>query len=103
VFDAELSRALVERVQRLVVAVVADPHLGLDEHLSPIQAGAADTLADLSLVEVRRRGVYEAIAHAQRFDDRSRGHLRRSLEDTETERRHPHTVVQGHVHAHTPD
>ena len=30
--DAELADRLVERVQRLVVAVVADPDLGLDEH-----------------------------------------------------------------------
>ena len=38
--DAELAGALVEAVQRLVVAVVADPDLGLDEDLVPVDAGA---------------------------------------------------------------
>jgi hypothetical protein len=31
--DAELARALLEPVQRLVIAVVGDPDLGLQEHL----------------------------------------------------------------------
>ena len=34
----ELARALVEGVQRLVVAVVADPDLGLDEDLRAVDA-----------------------------------------------------------------
>ena len=38
--DAELAGALVERVQGLVVAVVADPDLGLDEHLVAVEPGA---------------------------------------------------------------
>ena len=50
--DAELLRALVERVQRCVVPVVADPHLRLDEHLVAVDAGAPECLADLSLVAV---------------------------------------------------
>jgi hypothetical protein len=40
--DAELGRALVECVQGLVVAVVADPDLRLDEDVPSIKAGAAD-------------------------------------------------------------
>ena len=44
--EAELAGALVERVQGCVVAVVADPHLGLDEDLVPVQAGTADRLTD---------------------------------------------------------
>ena len=39
--DAELAGALVEAVQGLVVAVVADPDLGLDEDLGAVDAGAA--------------------------------------------------------------
>ena len=39
--DAELAGALVEAVQGLVVAVVADPDLGLDEDLVAVDAGAA--------------------------------------------------------------
>ena len=34
--DAELARALVEAVQRLVVAVVGDPDLRFDEDLRPV-------------------------------------------------------------------
>ena len=34
--DAELTGALLEAVQRLVVSVVADPDLGLQEDLRPV-------------------------------------------------------------------
>jgi hypothetical protein len=44
-------------VQRLVVAVVADPRPRLDEHLVAGEARAADALADLPLVGVRGGGV----------------------------------------------
>lgn len=50
--DAELAGALVEGVQRLVVAVVADPDLRLDEDLVAGETEAADRLADLALVAV---------------------------------------------------
>jgi hypothetical protein len=52
--DPEFACALVEAVQRLAVAVVADPDLRLDEDLRAVETGAADRLADLALVEVRR-------------------------------------------------
>ena len=49
--EAELAGAHVERVQRSVVAVVADPQLGLDEQLgprrSPLAAIAAPTSRSL--------------------------------------------------------
>ena len=38
--DAELAGALVEAVQRFVVAVVADPDLGLQEDLGPARSEA---------------------------------------------------------------
>jgi hypothetical protein len=63
--DTELAGALVEGVQRGVVAVVADPDLGLDEHVGPAHARAADALADLALVGVGRRGVDEAVPGAK--------------------------------------
>lgn len=37
--DAELRGTLLEGVQRLVVAVVADPHLGLEHHVVAVEAG----------------------------------------------------------------
>jgi len=49
--DPELAGTLVERVQRLVVAVVADPDPRLHEDLRPVQTRAADALPDLALVE----------------------------------------------------
>ena len=63
--DAELAGALVEAVQRLVVAVVADPDLGLNEDLVAGEPGAVDGFADLALVAVRRGGVDVAVAAAQ--------------------------------------
>ena len=64
--DAELAGALVERVQRVVVAVVADPDLRLDEHLVAVDAGAADALADLALVAVGGGGVDQPVADGER-------------------------------------
>ena len=51
--DTELPGTLVEPVQRLVVAVVVDPELGLDEDLVPGQAGTRNALADFALIAVR--------------------------------------------------
>jgi hypothetical protein len=59
-------RALVEGLQRLIVAVVADPDLRLEEDLGAVEIGAANGLAHLSLVEVRRGGVDVAVAGGQR-------------------------------------
>jgi hypothetical protein len=63
--DAELAGALVNAVQRLVVSVVADPDLGLQENLRPVQAGLVDRLADLALVAVSRRGIDVAVPGAE--------------------------------------
>jgi hypothetical protein len=55
--DAELAGALVEAVQRLVVAVVGDPDFRLDENLRPVDARVGEAFADLLLVEVGGGGV----------------------------------------------
>ena len=70
--DAELAGGLVEGVQGLVVAVVADPDLGLDEHLGAVEARAADAFADLALVAVGRGGVDVPVADLERGLDRGR-------------------------------
>jgi hypothetical protein len=62
--DAELAGALLEAVQCLVVSVVADPDLGLQEDLGPVQVGALDCLSDLALVAVGRGGVDVTVAPA---------------------------------------
>jgi hypothetical protein len=48
--NTQLGRALVECVQRLVIAVIADPDLRLDEDLAAVNARAADPLGDLTFV-----------------------------------------------------
>jgi hypothetical protein len=96
--DTELAGALVEGVQRGVVAVVADPDLGLDEHVGPAHARAADALADLALVGVGRRGVDEAVPDAKCSLDRLDRLLRRGLEDAEAEGGHHNPVVQDQTH-----
>jgi hypothetical protein len=65
-FDAELADRLVEGVERRVLAVVDDPHLGLDVHLVAGDAGPAYPLPHLAFVEVRGGGVDEAVAMADR-------------------------------------
>jgi hypothetical protein len=72
VVDAELGHRFLPGVQGLVVAVVADPDLGLDEHVRTVDAGTADALADLPLVAVRGGGVDVPVAGRQRGLDRRR-------------------------------
>jgi hypothetical protein len=94
--DAELARALLETVQRLVVAVVGDPDLGLEEHLGAIDARGAHSVADLTLVAVGGGGVDQPVALPQRGRDGRRGLLRRALEHAEAEGGHRHAVVERH-------
>ena len=74
--DAELAGALLETVQRLVVAVVADPDLRLDEDLVAGEAGGLDGLADLALVAVGGGGVDVPVAGARGPLPRRRGSRR---------------------------
>jgi len=87
-------------VQRLVVAVVADPDLGFDEHVVAGQARMADGQADFAFVAVRGGGVDEPVACRERRAHGLRGDVRRCLEHPEAERGHLDAVVQGHVHGH---
>jgi hypothetical protein len=92
--DAELARALVERVQRGVVAVVADPDLRLEEHLVAGDARAADAFADLSLVGVGGGRVDMTVAEVEGFLDRGGRDVGRGLEDAEPDGGHRDAVVQ---------
>jgi hypothetical protein len=92
--DTELAGALVERVQRGVIAVVADPQLRLHEDVAARDARAANALTDLALVRIRGRGIDQPVALPdRRLDgaDRLRG---RALEDAEAESGHLDAVVQ---------
>ena len=93
--DAELAGALLEAVQRLVVAVVADPDLGLEEDLGAVQPGVADRLADLPFVAVCGGGVDVPVARGQGGRHGRPGLVRGGLEDPETDGRQGHPVVQG--------
>jgi len=46
-------------------AAIADPDLGLDEHVGPVEIGGRDGLADLALVAVGGGGVDVAVAANQ--------------------------------------
>src|SRR4029079_15353846 len=64
--DAELARALLEPVQRLVIALVGYPDLGLQEPLRAVKARRAHRVADLALVAVGGGSVDQAVPLAQR-------------------------------------
>src|SRR6476620_12011756 len=91
--DSKLAGAFLERVQRGLVAVVADPPRGLDEHLVSRDPRLAHPFSDLPLIGVRRGGVDEPIAASNgRFDGGDRL-LRCALEYDEADRRYLHAVV----------
>lgn len=96
--DAELASALVERVQRLVESVVADPDLRLDEDLVPGETGLADRVADAALVRIRSRGVDQPVPGRKGRGDGFFRLGRRGLEDAEAEDRHHDAVVQSEIH-----
>jgi len=83
--DAELACALVEGVQRLLVAVVGDPDLGLEEDVGAVEPGRTDRLADLALVAVGGGGVDVAVAGVERGSDRVAGLVGRRLKDAQAE------------------
>ena len=92
--DPELAGALLEAVQGLVVAVVADPDLGLQEDLRAIQPRIADRFSDLPLVAVRSCGVNVSVAGRKRRLDRGSGLVSWCLEHPQTQRGHLDAVVQ---------
>src|SRR3954465_11152366 len=92
--DAQLAGALVERVQRGVEAVVADPDLRLEEDLVTGDAGATEAFADLTLIGVRGSRVYMTVAEAQCLLDRGGRDIWRGLDRTRPDGRHLHPVVR---------
>jgi hypothetical protein len=91
--DAELAGALLEAVQRLVVAVVADPDLGRLEDRRAADRRRVHCLTDLALVAIGRGGVDVAVAGVERRGDRSPRLIRRRLEHAEVECRYLDAVV----------
>lgn len=91
------ARALVEGVQSRVVTVIGDPHLGLDEHLGPVDPGASNRLPDLALVQIGSGGVDMAISGLQSGAHRIDGILRCRLVDAETDCRNRYLVVECNV------
>jgi hypothetical protein len=94
--DAELSGALLEPVQRLVVAVVGDPDLGLEEDVRSVEAPSANRVADLALVAVGGGGVDVAVPRVERCTDGVAGLVGRRLEDAEAESGQLDPVAEGH-------
>jgi len=64
--DTEFGRALLERVQRGLVSVVADPHLRLEKDLRTRDTRSSKPFTDLSLVEVGCGSVDETIPMTDR-------------------------------------
>src|SRR3954469_4632682 len=93
--DAELARALRERVQGRVVPVVADPHLRFEEDLVAGKAGATEAFTDLALVGVRGGRVDQPVPRREGGLDGTHGLRRRALEHAESNRRQLHAVVEG--------
>ncbi len=95
--DAQLAGTLFKAVQRLLIAVVVDPDLGLDENLRPLDPRSPDRLSHAAFVSIRRGGVDMAVTDAQRFSDRCLGLIGWRLEHAKSQRGHRDTIVQGKV------
>jgi hypothetical protein len=93
-FDAELGGAFLERVERRVVAAVADPDLRLEEDVGAVDPRAPDAFPDLAFVAVAGCRVDVPVADAQRLMDGGDRLFRRSLEDAVAECRQVDAVVQ---------
>jgi hypothetical protein len=81
-------------VQRLVVAVVRDPHLRLDEDLGAVNPRRGDRLADLALVAIGGGGVDVPVAGFQCGADGVARLVGRRLEDAQADGRHLDVVVE---------
>jgi|RhiMetStandDraft_4_1073278.scaffolds.fasta_scaffold03621_5 hypothetical protein len=94
--DSQLAGALAEAAQRLVIAVVADPNLGLQEHLRAIQPRTAHRFPNLPLVAVGSRCVNVPVAGRDRRCDRGPRLISGCLEHSQTQPGQLDTVVQHH-------
>ena len=92
--DPQFARALLERVQGLLIAVVADPHLGLQKDLRPVHVRAMHRLADLTLVAVGGSGVDVAVAAVEGGTDGVASRCRWRLKDAEAEGGYLDPVVE---------
>src|SRR5438105_1517558 len=92
--DTKLAGTFVERVQRGLVAVIADPHFGLDEHVIALNTRLTHPLSDLPLIAVRRRRVDEPIPLSNRGFDGGARLFRRALKYAEAERGYLNAVVE---------
>ena len=52
IVSAELLQGHVDGLQRILIAVVADPDLGGEEQFLAIDAGILDALTDFGLIEI---------------------------------------------------
>ena len=94
VVHAEPAETCVEGAEASLMAEVADPQLGGDEHFGPGDPAPRESFGHLALVEIRGSGVDEAVSILDRPLDRARRLLGRSLKDPEPESRHLDAVVQ---------
>src|SRR5690606_9692925 len=94
VVGAELLEAGVERLERLVVALVGVPQLRGEEDVLARDVRVGDGLADLALVAVCGSGVDAAVAGLERGGDGCHRLVGADLEDAETDLRHRYAVVQ---------
>src|SRR3954452_9413963 len=92
--DTDLPGALLEPVQRGIVAVVADPDLRLDEDLLARNPGATDAFAALGLIRVRGGSVDEPVAGCDGGFDRRYRFGRWTLKDAEAKGRQLDAIVQ---------
>ena len=94
VIRAQRAQCGVERAARVVRPVIPVVELAGDEHLTAVQAGIADPLADFLFIAVHLGGVDMPVPNLERRTHCGGGLIRFDLEDAETQLRDRVAVVE---------
>src|SRR5665811_2109362 len=85
IFQSEFGPALLERIQRGLVALIGVPQFRGDEEVLAGEVGFGDRFADAFLIGVELRGIDVAVAGLERLGYGGFGFGKRHLEQTESE------------------
>jgi len=97
IIGTKLLQGHIDGLQRILIAIIANPDLGGEEQFLAIDAGILDALADFRLVEVRLCGVYMAVPGLDGLTHAALGIVLADLEDAVPDLRDFDAVDELHI------